>query len=130
MAPPIRPCDAPEVTPETRPYWEAAADGRFLVKRCADCGRAHYYPRALCPFCFSDRTQWQPSPGTGTIHSFSVMRRVPVPYVIAFVTLDEGVSMMTNIVGVEFDAVHIGQRVKVTFHPTENGPPVPLFTPV
>jgi uncharacterized OB-fold protein len=130
MAPPLRTYAAPEVTPETKAFWDAAAEGRFLVKRCTACGEAHYYPRTLCPFCLSDKTEWQSSPGTGVIYSFSVMRRVPVPYAIAYVTLDEGPTMMTNIVGAEFDTIAIGQRVKIAFQPTENGPPMPVFTPV
>ena len=57
------------------------------------------------------------------------MRRVPVPYAIAYVTLEEGVTMMTNIVDCDLGAIRIGQRVKVVFKPTEGGPPVPMFTP-
>jgi len=57
------------------------------------------------------------------------MRRVPAPYAIAYVTLEEGVTMMTNIVDCDLDAIRIGQRVKVVFKPTESGPPVPMFTP-
>ncbi|WP_312028367.1 OB-fold domain-containing protein [Aquabacterium sp. J223] len=63
------------------------------------------------------------------IYSYSVMRRVEVPYVIAYVTLDEGVTVMTNIVDCDPDAVRIGQRVKVTFQPSDGGPPVAMFTP-
>ncbi|HVQ76479.1 MAG TPA: Zn-ribbon domain-containing OB-fold protein [Candidatus Binatia bacterium] len=119
---------APQVTPETRPFWDAAAEGELLIKTCAACGQAHHYPRALCPFCFSDRTEWRPASGRGTIYSYSVMRRVPVPYAIAYVTLEEGISMMTNIVGCDLDAIRIGQAVRVVFAPTEGGPPVPMFT--
>jgi uncharacterized OB-fold protein len=57
------------------------------------------------------------------------MRRVPVPYAIGYVTLEEGVTMMTNIVDCDLDAIRIGQRVKVIFKPTDGGPPVPMFTP-
>jgi uncharacterized OB-fold protein len=89
----------------------------------------HYYPRALCPFCFSADTEWQTTSGTGTIYSYSVMRRVDAPYAIAYVTLEEGVSMMTNIVDCDLDKIRIGQRVKVVFKPTDGGPPVPMFTP-
>jgi uncharacterized OB-fold protein len=121
---------APAVNPEIRPYFDAAAQGRLLVKRCADCGRYHHYPRAICPHCFSDRTEWHEARGTGTVHTYSVLRRgVPVPYCIAYVTLDEGVSMMTNIVDCDLDAVRIGQPVRVVFKPTDGGPPVPMFTP-
>ena len=68
--------------------------------------------------------------GSGTIYSYSVLRRgVPEPYCIAYVTLEEGVSMLTNIVDCDLDAVRIGQKVKVVFKPSEGGPPVPMFTP-
>ena len=120
---------APAVTPETRPFWEAAAEGRLLVKRCDDCGEHHYYPRAACPFCGSERTHWRQASGQGTIYSFSVMRRAEVPYVVAYVTLEEGPTMMTNIVDTEADGIRIGQRVVVHFQPSDGGPPLPVFAP-
>lgn len=119
---------APAVNPETAPLWEAAAEGRLLLKHCLACGEMHYYPRTLCPFCFSDRTEWRQAAGTGEIYSVSVMRRgAGAPYAIAYVTLDEGPRMMTNLVG-DLDAYRIGDRVRVSFQPTEDGPPVPMFT--
>jgi uncharacterized protein len=120
---------APPTNPETKPFWEAAAQGKLLIKRCTSCGEAHYYPRALCPFCGSAATEWQLAAGGGVIYSYSVMRRAEVPYAIAYVTLDEGVTMMTNLVDCNFDALKIGQRVRVVFKPTDGGPPVPTFTP-
>jgi len=120
---------APPANPETKPFWDAAAQGKLMVKKCASCGQAHHYPRAICPFCFSDRTEWLHASGRGTIYSYSVMRRVPVPYAIAYVTLEEGPTMMTNIVDCDLDAIRIGQRVKVVVKPTDGGPPVPRFTP-
>ena len=120
---------APEANPETRPFWEAAAKGRLLIGKCASCGKPHYYPRAICPLCGSDATELVEASGRGTVYSYSVMRRVPVPYALAYVTLDEGVTMMTNIVDCDLDAIRIGQRVQVVFKPTEGGPPVPMFTP-
>jgi uncharacterized OB-fold protein len=119
----------PGSNPDAKPFWDAAAAGRVVVKRCADCGKAHWYPRALCPFCFSTRTEFVPASGGGTIYSFSVMRRAEAPYAIAYVTLDEGVTMMTNIVDCDFDGLNIGQKVRVVLKPTEAGPPVPCFTP-
>ncbi len=126
-----RPILAPVVYPETRPFWDAAAQGRLLLKRCVACGEAHYFPRSLCPFCLSDRTEWQQASGRGSIHTYSVTRRAgPVVYVIAYVTLDEGPTMMTNIIDCEPDSVRIGQRVEVVFKPSDGGPPVPMFRPV
>ena|SRR5215471_18885798 len=120
---------APPLNPEIKPFFDAAAQGRLIVKRCAACGQLHHYPRALCPFCGSDRTEWIDASGRGTIYSYSVMRRVPVPYAIAYVTLEEGVTMMTNIVDCDLDALRIGQAVRVSFKPTDGGPLVPMFTP-
>ena len=129
MAPVERKIPAPPSNPETKSFWDAAAAGRLLIKRCRSCAEVHYYPRALCPFCGSDAMEWQTASGAGTIYSYSVMRRAEVPYAIAYVTLDEGVTMLTNIVDCDFDALGIGQRVRLVFKPTEGGPPVPTFTP-
>jgi uncharacterized OB-fold protein len=120
---------APQPNPETAAFWEAAAAGKLLLKRCRACGEPHWYPRAHCPFCFSAETEWQEARGTGTIYSWSVMRRAPVPYAVAYVTLDEGVTMLTNIVDCDFDRLQIGQKVKVVFRPSDGGPPVPMFAP-
>ena len=122
---------APAVTIESKPFWDAAAEGKFLIKHCNACGEDHWYPRALCPFCFSDQTEWKESPGEGVIYSYSVMHRSPSgPYAIGYVTLNEGPAVLTNFVDVAPDGLSIGQKVKVKFQPTENGPPVPVFVPV
>ena len=130
MAAPERKIPAPEANPETRPFWDAAAEGRLLIKKCVTCGQVHFYPRAICPFCGSDKTEWVTASGRGTVYSYSVMRRVPIPYALAYVTLEEGVTMMTNIVDGDLDAIRIGQRVTVAFKPSEGGPPVPMFRPM
>ena len=69
--------------------------------------------------------------GTGEIYTYSVTRRgTPIPYCIAYVTLDEGVRMMTNIVDCDLDTIRIGQKVKVAFKKTEAGMAVPVFAPI
>jgi uncharacterized OB-fold protein len=124
-----RKISAPPVNPETQPFWDGAAAGKLLYKKCTDCGEAHFYPRPICPFCFSDHTEWVEASGNGTIYTYSVMRRAPVPYAIAYVTLAEGPTMMTNIVDCDLDQIKIGQAVRLVFKPSEGGPPVPMFTP-
>ena len=94
---------APAVSQETQAYWDAAAKGKLLVRKCTSCGQLHHYPRTICPFCFSDKTEWIEASGKGTIYSYSVMRRAPVPYAMAYVTLAEGPRMVTNIVDCDFD---------------------------
>lgn len=122
---------APVRNPESEPYFAAAREGRLLVKHCNACGSAHHYPRVLCPFCHSDMLEWREFKGTGTIYSFSVTRKAgPVPYAIAYVTLDGlGISMMTNIVDCDLDALRIGQRVALVFKDCSDGSRLPMFTP-
>ena len=128
--PETRKIPAPIVTSETETFWNAAREGRFVVPTCGACGKAHWYPRAICPFCSSEKVQWRDASGRGTIYTFSVMRRAKEPYAIAYVTLAEGPTMMTNVVDCDFDTLRIGQPVGIVFKATENGPPVPMFRPV
>jgi uncharacterized protein len=119
----------PVVTAEGKAFFDAARQGRFMIPVCTACDRAHWYPRAICPFCASDKVEWREASGKGTIYTFSAMRRVKEPYVIAHVTLAEGPTMLTNIVDCDTDRVRIGQNVTVVFQETENGAPVPVFKP-
>ena len=119
---------SPAVTTETAAFWSRANDGVLTVPQCRSCGKFHWYPRANCPFCTSDRIELIPAKGSGTIYSFSVSRRgKDDSYVIAYVTLDEGVTMMTNIVNADSTALKIGQKVRVAFVPSTDGQKVPMF---
>jgi uncharacterized OB-fold protein len=121
---------APVTNPETAAFWEAAKQGKFMIKRCTACGEPHYFPRSICPFCFSDKTVWEEASGEATIYTYSLMRKSPTgPYAIAYVTLREGPSLQTNIVDCDLEKLKIGQKVKVVFKPTD-GAPLPFFTVV
>lgn len=120
---------APEPNPETQAFWDGTASGKLLVRACLACQRVHWYPRARCPHCFSDSTAWREASGQGVIYSWSVMRRVPAPYAIAYVTLAEGPTMLTNIVDCDLDALRIGQKVRLVLKAAANGAQVPMFTP-
>ncbi|WP_295381276.1 Zn-ribbon domain-containing OB-fold protein [Pseudacidovorax intermedius] len=113
----------------TERFWAGTADHLLLTRQCTSCHKPHWYPRPVCPFCQGD-TEWRSLSGKGTIYSVSVTRRAgPVAYAIAYVTLDEGITMLTNIVDCDLDSLHIGQRVQVRFKPAEDGTLVPMFTP-
>lgn len=118
----------PPMTPEAEPFYQAAAQGRFLTRKCSSCARLHWYPRAICPFCWGP-TEWQEVAGAGIIYSYSVMRRSDPPFAIAYVTLDAGPTMMTSLVDCDFDALRIGLKVRLVFKIAEGGTPVPCFTP-
>lgn len=124
-----RPLAAPIVDPVTEAYWNAAREGVLRIRRCTSCGQVHFYPRPQCPFCLGD-TEWVDASGRGTIYSVSVTRKAgPIAYAIAYVTLEEGVTMLTNIVDGDLDALAIGQPVQVTFKPAEGGWMIPMFRP-
>ena len=120
---------SPRPHPETEQYWTAASEGQLLLKKCAACGEVHYYPRAICPYCLSDRTEWLSASGRGTIYSCSTMGKPESAYTLAYVSLEEGVTMLTNIVDCEPKSLAIGLAVKVVFKPSEGGQLVPMFTP-
>ncbi len=112
----------PAPTLETRPYWEGCKRHELRIQRCRVCGRYQFYPRIYCAQCFDDRVEWVAASGRATVLSFTIVRRPvspafagDVPYVVALVTLDEGPTMMTNIIGCEPEKVAIGMRVAVTF---------------
>ena len=121
---------APVIYPENQPFWDAAGRGELLIPHCAACG-PYWYPRPYCPHCGGDQTELKRSAGRGVVYSLSITRRAgPIAYAIAYVTLDEGVTIMTNLADCDLDSVRIGDRVEVVFKPTDGGPPVPMFRPV
>ena len=121
----------PDWNPEIAPFRAAAERGQLLLKACRSCQKCHWYPRSICPFCYSDRTEWRESKGLGTVYSFSIQRRVPQEFIIAYVTLDEGPTMMTQLVELQApEQARIGQRVEVVFQRSENGNVLPVFRPV
>lgn len=129
-----RPDPVPPTTPETAAFWDAAEDGRLLLMACADCGRAYHYPRGRCPECASPNTDWTEASGSGTVYSYTVTRQTSgeyadaTPYVLAYVELQEGPRILTNVVDCDVDQVHIGSPVTVVFDDTGGGPALPRFT--
>lgn len=125
----MRKIPAPKVLPESLAFWQAADEGRLVLKKCKACGRVHHYPRDICPFCLSEETAWVEAAGTGTVYSFSTMGKGEDAYTLAYVTLAEGVTLMTNLVDCDPARVAIGQAVRVVFRPSDGGHAVPMFTP-
>jgi len=130
-----RPVPVPNA--ETAPYWAAAREHRLTVQRCLECGQPRFYPRAICPRCGSDRTEWMDCEGTGTVYSYTVVYRPPseafaadVPYVVAVVELSEGPHLMTNVVGCPPDQVTVGMPVRVRFRDMGEELALPLFEPI
>ncbi len=123
----------PTPTPESKPYWDATAEGKILLPRCDDCGTVIWYPRTTCPECMSTNVSWFEASGRGTIYSFAVVRRQggpwrdALPYVLAYVELDEGPRVLTNIV--DSLELEVGQRVEAVFHDTGQSNALVRFRP-
>jgi hypothetical protein len=127
---------APIVNPDSQAYWDGARRDRLMIRRCAACGRMHFLPRYLCPACWSSDLEWIESCGRGTVHSFTIIRRAPlpaftdrVPYVVALIDLEEGPRMMANILGEDALQTCIGDAVEVCFEERgDGGAKIPQFS--
>ncbi|MGW1027412.1 Zn-ribbon domain-containing OB-fold protein [Streptomyces sp. NPDC002577] len=129
--------DLPEPDAFTRRYWDAAADGQLLLRRCRACGLAHHYPREFCPHCWSEDADWEQASGRATLYTWSVVHRndlppfgTRTPYVAAVVDLEEGPRMMTEVVDYEEGALRIGMRLEAAFRAVAGEDfTVPVFRP-
>lgn len=122
------PAPAPVKLPETEEFWAATAQGKLLLRRCDDCGTVIWYPRPYCPACASLSTSWFEASGRGSVYTYTVVHRSvvegyreAVPYVLAYVELDEGPRVMTNIVDCPPGEVTVGMAVRVVFEDTGDG---------
>ncbi|MGH7962689.1 MAG: Zn-ribbon domain-containing OB-fold protein [Candidatus Binatia bacterium] len=127
----------PRIDEESRPFWEACARHELYVQKCRSCGKVLYYPRSFCPEDLSQDLAWVRCSGKGTVYTFTVTYqnqsagfRDKVPYVMAYVQLEEGVRMLTDIVGCKPEEVKIGMPVEVTFEDVTSEVSLPLFKPV
>jgi uncharacterized OB-fold protein len=117
---------SPIPTPDTLPFWQAAAESRFLVRRCTACKEVHWYPRPRCPFC-GGATAWVASSGRGRVYSFTTVSHGQPPFILAYITLAEGPSMLTHLVGRPAGKWAIGDPVKVCFAATDGPYRLPVF---
>jgi len=126
----------PRIDEESKGFWEACQRHELYVQQCRACGARRYYPRALCPTCLSGDTDWALSSGRGTVYTYTVTYqnqaagfRDALPYVLAYVELDDGMRLLTNIVDCAPDAVRIGMPVEVVFDDVTPEVTLPKFKP-
>ncbi len=121
---------------DTQAFWLATKDKRLTYQQCADCGAVVFYPRRRCSSCLSANLEWKESAGQGTVYTYSIVRqsyhpffRSMAPYAVAWIDLDEGPRLVSNVVGIDDPSgVRIGMRVKVRWEEHE-ALCVPLFEP-
>jgi uncharacterized OB-fold protein len=126
---------APTPTPETRPFWEGAKRHELMLPRCKACGKCHFYPRGICPHCWSNDLEWIKASGKGKLHTFAIPQRsimgIPGPFITAIVELAEGPRIATNIVGVDPDPKNLrcDMEVEVVFDDLTDTISLPKFRP-
>ncbi|TVL93718.1 Zn-ribbon domain-containing OB-fold protein [Streptomyces sp. SAJ15] len=130
--------DLPDVDAFSRVYWDAAARGRLLIRRCSRCARAHHYPREFCPHCWSEDVRWERADGAATLYTWSVVHRndlppfaARVPYTAAVVDLAEGPRLATEVVDCAAEDLRVGMPLRVSFRRVAAETPltVPVFRP-
>ena len=126
----------PVPTGESQPYWAGCKRHELLLQRCRACGHIQFYPRAVCTGCLSQDLDWTKASGRGSVYSYSVVYRAPskvfaadAPYTTAIIELEEGVRMMSNVVGCPPEEVRIGMPVEVIFEDVSEEIALPKFRP-
>jgi uncharacterized OB-fold protein len=127
------------ITPEAKPYWDGARNGKLMIPKCQACEKTFLYPRVLCPFCASRDISWVQASGRGRLYSFEIAHqilnkafKVKTPVILAMVELEEGPRMLTNLVNVAPDprALRCDMPVEVVFEQLSAEISLPMFQPV
>lgn len=130
-----RPLPKPDIYAKTRPFWEAANQGRLLLQYCKDSGKYQWYPRSGSVHTGSRNIEWREVEGSGTVYAFTVSvapwpgHEERVPYLCALVELKEGVRMLANLVNVKPDEVRSGMPVKLAWERLSTEFNYPAFEP-
>ncbi len=126
----------PIVNPWAKPFWDAARENKLTYQKCKDCNKNIFYPRIACPHCFSDNLEWVEASGKGIVYSYTVVENnspsafiEDTPYVVAIIKLEEGIQMLSNIVGCDPYKVTCDMPVTVTFEKLNDEFTLPKFTP-
>jgi uncharacterized OB-fold protein len=128
----------PRETPTNAVMLEAwRNDGALALQRCEDCSKAIFYPRSLCPYCWSSRLAWFRASGRGEIVSFSRIHRglpevfqAQAPIVLAEILLDEDVRIIARVVTADAAGIRSGQRVHLVPKERAASYPLPTLEPV
>lgn len=125
---------------DTKHYWEGVKAGELRYQTCDACSKVNFTPTAHCQSCGSNALSWHVSKGEGSVYTYSVVRQNRIPgfvelgaYAVAYVDLDEGFRMLTNVVGTANPTtdISIGQRVRVEYEQQDSGEyPIPVFRPI
>jgi uncharacterized OB-fold protein len=119
MIPAELPVVAVDTTAESAPHWVALVRGEFVVSWCEECDHYVWPARPYCTVCMSAIESSRTLEGTGTVYSRAIVFRgaagfaSAAPYVLAYVALDGGPTVLANVIPDEGRRVLIGDRVRL-----------------
>ena len=126
----------PQVTPEMKPFWDAARRHELVVQRCTGCGTHRFPARDICSRCLSRDAAWTPVSGRGSVFSWAIMHQVyhpgfaaEVPYAVVVIELDEGARLVSNLVDCPPADIRAGMPVEVVFDDVASDVSLPKFRP-
>ena len=126
----------PRPTPETAHFWEGTKRGQLLIQSCSACAHLYFPPRAFCPACSSTDVVPHPASGRATLLSYVISARpapgIEAPYAVAVIRLEEGPTMMTNIVNCPQtpERLLLDMPLRVVFGAQNDDITLPFFEPV
>ncbi len=103
--------------------FDSDGQAHLLASKCAHCDATIFPSVARCPSCFKAEMQPAPLATGGELHSFTVVRQGPpewkgeVPYIIASVTTDDGVEIMTQLGDCAPEDAALGMKVTINVRP-------------
>lgn len=118
------------------PFFDGAREGRLMLQHCASCQAWSFPVRERCPHCFAAGLGWRQASGRGSLYTFTIMHQImnpgfasAVPFNVAQIDLDEGVRMVSNVVGTGNEDLRIGMRLEAVFEDVGDGVRIPKFRP-
>lgn len=113
-------------------FWDAAEAERLDIQACEACDVLWHPPRPMCPKCHSTELSPRTMSGKGKLYSWCMPIHPPAwgfeePPIVALIDLDEGVRIVSNLVGVDPEAISNDMPVRVDFTETAKSK-VPVFT--
>lgn len=139
MSQTLPPKPLPEITDQTRAFWTAAKQGRFLLQRCRDCGTFNFHPKPWCIECGSRALDWTPAQPYGTVYSYTISYTVAMnypgwesdlPLILCLIDLDDGARMYAQVTDCRPEDIRVGMRVQVHCEDISAEAGVPKFRPL
>ena len=111
----------PVIQPWTEEFWKGAKQHKLLIQECSDCGIKIFYPRMVCPDCWSSNLGWSEASGRAKVYSCTITLAgvekkfmEDLPYVLAMVDLEEGGRAIAWIEGIDEEEIKIGMALKLS----------------